>query len=50
MKCNQIKDIGNEKFRRLIGVKVETFENMLKILSNADKKRNQKEDVEISYA
>ena len=39
MKQEQIKDLGGEKFRRLTGIKPETFEKMLKILSDADRKK-----------
>lgn len=39
MKQKQIKDLGGEEFRRLTGIKPETFEKMLKILSDADRKK-----------
>lgn len=39
MKQEQIKDLGVEEFRRLTGIKPETFEKMLKILSDADRKK-----------
>ena len=39
MKYNQIKDLGEEEFCRLTGVKRETFEKMLKILTDADQKK-----------
>ena len=39
MKQEQIKDLGGEKFRRLTGIKPETFEKMFKILSDADRKK-----------
>ena len=39
MKQEQIKDLGGEEFRRLTGIKPETFEKMLKILSDADRKK-----------
>lgn len=37
MKYEGIKDLGNEKFRRLTGVKRSTFEKMIEILNIADK-------------
>ena len=39
MKQEQIKDLGGEEFRRLTGIKPEAFEKMLKILSDADRKK-----------
>ena len=39
MKQEQIKNLGGEEFRRLTGIKPETFEKMLKILSDADRKK-----------
>ena len=42
MKQEQIKDLGGEEFRRLTGIKPETFEKMLKILSDADRKKKAK--------
>lgn len=39
MKYEQIKELEEEKFRRLTGVKRSTFEKMLGILSEADKKK-----------
>lgn len=39
MKQEQIKDLGGEEFRRLTGIKPETFEKMLKILSDAERKK-----------
>ena len=39
MQQEQIKDLGREEFRRLTGIKPETFETMLKILSDADRKK-----------
>lgn len=39
MKYNQIKNLQDEQFRRLTGVKRTTFEKMLKILLEADKKK-----------
>ena len=39
MQQEQIKDLGGEEFRRLTGIKAETFEKMLKILSDADRKK-----------
>jgi hypothetical protein len=39
MKYNQIKDLLEEQFRRLTGVKRETFKKMLEILREADQKK-----------
>jgi len=39
MKYNQIKDLHEESFRRLTGVKRKTFEKMLEILREADRKK-----------
>ena len=39
MQQEQIKDLGGGEFRRLTGIKPETFEKMLKILSDADRKK-----------
>jgi hypothetical protein len=39
MKYDQIKELGEEKFRRLTGVKHCTFDRMIGILSKADKKK-----------
>src|SRR5947209_18104574 len=39
MKYNQIKELIEEKFRRLTGVKRSTFDKMIGILSEADKKK-----------
>ena len=39
MKQEQIKDLGGEEFRRLTGIKPETFDKMLKILSDGDQKK-----------
>ncbi|SPR03453.1 DDE transposase family protein [Orientia tsutsugamushi] len=36
MKLDQIKELGNEKFRRLTGVRKETFSKMVDILRKAD--------------
>ena len=36
MKYDQIKELDDERFRRLTGVKRSTFEMMLKILIEAD--------------
>lgn len=36
MKHDQIKELDDERFRRLTGVKRSTFEMMLKILIEAD--------------
>lgn len=38
MKYEVIKVLEEEKFRRLMGVKRSTFEKMIKILNEADKK------------
>lgn len=42
MKYEGIKDLECEKFRRLTGVKRATFKKMLEILSEADKKKQEK--------
>ena len=42
MKSDQIKELDNERFRRLTGVKRSTFEMMLKILIEADKLKKSK--------
>jgi hypothetical protein len=39
MKYDQIKELGDDKFRRLTGVKHTTFIKMVDILQNADKKK-----------
>jgi hypothetical protein len=39
MKYDQIKELGEEKFRRLTGIKRSTFEKMIGILSEADNKK-----------
>lgn len=39
MKYNQIKKLEEEKFRRLTGVKPSTFNKMVDILNEADKKK-----------
>lgn len=39
MRYNQLKELRDEKFRRLTGVKKSTFENMLEILKEADGKK-----------
>ncbi len=39
MKYNQIKDLPEDQFRRLTGVKRETFKKMLEILLEADQKK-----------
>ena len=39
MKYDQIKGLGDEKFRRLTGVKHTTFVKMIDILQDADKKK-----------
>jgi hypothetical protein len=42
MKYDQIKELDEEKFRRLTGVKRETFCKMLEILIASDKKKKSK--------
>ena len=42
MKYDQIKELDDERFRRLTGVKRSTFEMMLKILIEADKLKKSK--------
>jgi hypothetical protein len=42
MKYNQIKELNDEKFRRLTGIKRDTFKKMLKILTEADQKKKAK--------
>ena len=42
MKYNQIKELTDEKFRRLTGVKRSTFDKMAKILRDADKQKKAK--------
>ena len=37
MRYNKIKELKEEKFRRLTGVKKKTYEKMLEILKKADK-------------
>ncbi len=39
MKYDQIKELGEEKFRRLTGIKRSTFAKMIGILSEADQKK-----------
>ena len=39
MKQDQIKDLVGEKFRRLTVIKPETFKKILKIFSDADRKK-----------
>ena len=39
MKYKQIKELEEEKFRRLTGVKRSTFDKMIDILREADKKK-----------
>ena len=39
MKYDQIKELAEEKFRRLTGVKRSTFDKMIGILGEADKKK-----------
>ena len=39
MKYNQIKNMNDEKFRRLTGVKHKTFNRMIEILKEADAKK-----------
>ncbi len=42
MKYEGIKELEDEKFRRLTGVKRSTFEKMIKILNEADKSKQGK--------
>ncbi|KJV87338.1 putative transposase [Orientia tsutsugamushi str. UT76] len=42
MKCDQIKELKDEKFRRLTGVRKETFAKMVDILGKLMVLRNQK--------
>ena len=39
MKYKQVKSLNDEKFRRLTGVKLQTFEKMVSILRDADRKK-----------
>ena len=39
MKYDQIKGLGDEKFRRLTGVKHSTFDKMVEILKDADQEK-----------
>lgn len=39
MKYDQIKELEEEKFRRLTGIKCSTFDRMVGILTEADKKK-----------
>ncbi len=49
MKYDQIKDLGKEKFRRLTGVQHCTFNKMIGILSEADKKKKVKGGQKTSF-
>ena len=42
MKYENIKGLGGEKFRRLTGIKRSTFDKMIGILNEADKKKKAK--------
>ena len=42
MKYEQVKSLSEEQFRRLTGVKRSTFDKMIKILEEADKKKKTK--------
>lgn len=42
MKYNQINTLGHEQFRRLTGVKRQTFERMMQILDGANKQKKAK--------
>ena len=42
VKYEQVKNISDDQFRRLTGVKRSTFEKMVKILEAADKKKKEK--------
>ena len=44
MKQDQTKDLGGEEFRRSTGIKAETFEKILKTLSDADRKKKAKSE------
>ena len=39
MKYENIKELEDEKFRRLTGVKKDTFYKMINILNDADRKK-----------
>ena len=47
MKQDKIKYLGEEEFRRLTGIKPETFEKMLKDTFRYRSKKKQKVDVKI---
>ena len=49
MKFEQIRNLLDEPFRRLTGVKRQTFEKMIKILEESDKNKKIKEDARINY-
>ncbi|MBL3284842.1 IS5 family transposase domain protein [Rickettsiales endosymbiont of Paramecium tredecaurelia] len=42
LKYEQVKILSDDQFRRLIGVKRGTFDKMVKILEEADKKKKTK--------
>jgi hypothetical protein len=42
LKYEQVKSLSEEQFRRLTGVKRSTFDKMIKILEEADKKKKKK--------
>lgn len=42
MKYEQVQGISDQQFRRLTGVKRGTFDKMVKILEEADKKKKEK--------
>jgi Helix-turn-helix of DDE superfamily endonuclease len=42
MRYNQIKELGAEQFRRLTGIKPETFEKMITILKIADQHKKKR--------
>ena len=48
MKFNGVKDLDDEKFRRLTGVKRTTFEKMILILEQSNKEKKLKEDERIN--
>ena len=48
MKYEKISDLKEEEFKRLTGVKKETFDSMVKIVKEAHKKKR-KEEEKISY-
>jgi hypothetical protein len=49
MKYEQIRNLLDESFHRLTGVKRQTFEKMVKILVEDDKAKKSKEGARINY-